>query len=246
MIIALLSDVHSNLEALNACLKHAGENGATRYVFLGDLVGYGADPQAVVDTVRSYASKGAIAVKGNHDEAIEKRAGYMNDAAKDSINWTRNALSAECRTFLSSLPLVLHEGAMCFVHASAAAPARWDYVDSPGAAQRSAKAAQVTYTFSGHVHDQALYFEGVQGKWSAFQPKPGAAVPVGNNRGWLAIVGSVGQPRDGRTAAAYALFDPQRERITFHRVAYDHLAAARKVRQAGLPELHAYRIEKGV
>ena len=76
MIIALLSDVHSNLEALNACLKHAGENGATRYVFLGDLVGYGADPQAVVDTVRSYASKGAIAVKGNHDEAIEKRACY--------------------------------------------------------------------------------------------------------------------------------------------------------------------------
>lgn len=246
MVIALLSDIHSNIEALDACLKHASENGAGRYVFLGDLVGYGADPQGAVDTVRRYASEGAIVVKGNHDEAIEKRAGYMNDAAKDSIDWTRKVLSVECKAFLSSLPLVLREGAMCFVHASAASPARWDYVDAPGAAQRSAEAAQATYTFSGHVHEQMLYFEGSQGRWSAFQPTPGSAVPMRCHRRWLALVGSVGQPRDGKAAAAYALFDPLREHVTFHRVAYDHLAAARKIRQAGLPELHAYRVEKGV
>jgi diadenosine tetraphosphatase ApaH/serine/threonine PP2A family protein phosphatase len=246
LVIALLSDIHSNIEALDACLKHASENGAARYAFLGDLVGYGADPQGAVDTVRRYASGGAIVVKGNHDEALEKRAGYMNDAAKDSIEWTRKALSAECRAFLSSLPLVLREGGMCFVHASAASPARWNYVDAPSAAQRSAEAAQATYTFSGHVHEQMLYFEGSQGRWSAFQPTPGSAVPVASRRRWLALVGSVGQPRDGKAAAAYALFDPLREQLTFHRVAYDHLAAARKIRQAGLPELHAYRVEKGV
>jgi diadenosine tetraphosphatase ApaH/serine/threonine PP2A family protein phosphatase len=210
------------------------------------MVGYGADPQAVVDTVREYQSRGALVIKGNHDEAIEKHPRYMNDAAKDSIDWTRKSLSAECRLFLSSLPLVEHEGGVCFVHASADAPARWDYVDSPRAAQRSAEAAGVNYTFSGHVHDQALYFEGARRKWAAFQPKPGSAVPAGKHRIWLALVGSVGQPRDGRTAAAYALFDTQREQITFHRVAYDHLTAARKIRQAGLPELHAYRVEKGV
>jgi diadenosine tetraphosphatase ApaH/serine/threonine PP2A family protein phosphatase len=246
LVIALLSDIHGNLEALDACLKHAGENGAERYAFLGDLIGYGADPQAAVDTVRRYASEGAIAVKGNHDEALEKRAGYMNDAAKDSIEWTRKALSVECKTFLSSLPLVLREDAMCFVHASAASPARWDYVDAPSAARRSAEAAQATYTFSGHVHEQMLYFETSQGRWSAFQPTPGSAIPVAGHRRWLVLVGSVGQPRDGKAAAAYALFDPRREQVTFHRVAYDHLAAARKIRQAGLPELHAYRVEKGV
>jgi diadenosine tetraphosphatase ApaH/serine/threonine PP2A family protein phosphatase len=246
LVIALLSDIHSNLEALDACLKHASENGAGRYAFLGDLVGYGADPQAAIDTVRRYASRGAIVVKGNHDEAVESPAGYMNDAARNSIEWTRMALSAENKAFLSSLPLILREGTMCFVHASAAAPARWNYVDTPAEARRSAEAAQAAYTFSGHVHEQVLYFEGAQGNWSAFQPTPGSPVPIRSHRRWLALVGSVGQPRDGRPAAAYTLFDTVRELITFHRIAYDHLTAARKIRQAGLPESHAYRVEKGI
>jgi diadenosine tetraphosphatase ApaH/serine/threonine PP2A family protein phosphatase len=246
LVIALLSDIHSNLEALDACVSHAIENAAERFVFLGDLVGYGADPQEVVATVARRTAEGAIAVKGNHDEAIERRASYMNDAAKDSIDWTRKTLSPDCISFLSQLPLIVREGAMCFVHASAAAPARWDYVDSPGAARRSAEAARATYTFSGHVHEQSLYFEGSRGNWSVFQPTPGSPVPMGRHRRWLALVGSVGQPRDGKPAAAYALFDPLSEQITFQRVAYDHLAAAQKIRRAGLPELHAYRVEKGI
>ena len=246
MRIAFLSDIHSNIEALDACLKHAGENGAERFVFLGDFVGYGADPEAVVADVARRVAEGAVAVKGNHDEAIEKRAGYMNVSTKQSIDWTRGALSAERRAFLASLPLLVREGEMCFVHASAAAPARWDYVDTPSEAQRSADAAQSIYTFSGHVHDQMLYFEGAQGKWSAFQPTPGSPVPIRSGRRWLALVGSVGQPRDGRPAAAYTLFDSAREQVTFHRIAYDHLSAARKIRQAGLPEPHAYRVEKGI
>jgi len=244
--IALLSDVHGNIEALNACLKHAAESGAERYAFLGDLVGYGADPEEVVATVARWTERGAVSIKGNHDEAVEKRAGYMNDATKESIEWTRRALPAEGRAYLSSLPFLIRDGAMCFVHASAALPARWDYVDTPAVAQRSVEAARTTYTFSGHVHDQVLYFEGAQGKWSAFNPTPGSPVPVRGHRRWLALVGSVGQPRDGRPAAAYTLFDPARERITFYRLAYDHIAAARKIRSAGLPEAHAYRVEKGV
>jgi diadenosine tetraphosphatase ApaH/serine/threonine PP2A family protein phosphatase len=119
-------------------------------------------------------------------------------------------------------------------------------VDTPAAAQRSVEAARTTYTFSGHVHDQMLYFEGAQGKWSAFKPTPGSPVPIRGHRRWLALVGSAGQPRDGHPAAAYTLFDPGRELITFHRLAYDHIAAARKIRSAGLPEAHAFRVEKGV
>ena len=246
MIIALLSDIHSNIEALNACLTHAAEHGAERYAFLGDLVGYGADPEAVVTEVINRVDQGAVAVKGNHDEAVEKRAAYMNDATKESIEWTRNALTAPRRAFLSSLPMLVRDRNMCFVHSSAARPAGWDYVDTPAAAKRSAEAAQTTYTFSGHVHDQMLYFEGAQGKWSAFEPTPGSPVPIRGHRRWLALVGSVGQPRDGRPAAAYALFDAALERITYHRLAYDQVAAAAKIRQAGLPEAHAYRVEKGV
>ena len=246
MIIALFSDIHGNLEAFEACLKQAGKLGATRFAFLGDLVGYGADPELVVATVMRHAAEGAVAVRGNHDDAIEKSAAYMNDSARESIAWTRKAISTERKTFLASLPLVVHEGSTCFVHASAAAPARWDYVDSAPAAHRSAEAAGTTYTFSGHVHEQALYFELAKGRWSAFVPTPGKPVPVRSHRRWLALVGSVGQPRDGKPAAAFAVFDVGREELTFHRVAYDNLAAARKIRQAGLPESHAYRVEKGI
>jgi diadenosine tetraphosphatase ApaH/serine/threonine PP2A family protein phosphatase len=246
LIIALLSDVHGNLEALDACLKHASESGAARYVFLGDLVGYGADPQKVVDTVARCVAEGAIVVKGNHDEAIEKTPRYMNDSVRSVIEWTRETLSAQSKAFLSSLPLCVREGEMCFVHASAAAPQRWDYVDSPAAAQRSVDAAQTTYTFSGHVHDQELYFEAAPRKMKTFRPVHGSPVPVGHHRRWLALVGSVGQPRDNNPAAAYALFDTEREQITFRRVPYDHHAAARKIEKAGLPVSIAYRVEKGI
>jgi diadenosine tetraphosphatase ApaH/serine/threonine PP2A family protein phosphatase len=246
LIFAILSDVHGNLEALNACLKHASAGGVGRYAFLGDLVGYGADPQAVVDTIARYAAEGAVVVKGNHDEAVEKTPGYMNESVRAVIDWTRETLSHEGKAFLASLPLCIRQDPMCFVHASAASPKRWDYIDSPAAAQRSIEAAQTAYTFSGHVHDQQLYFQRAPGKATAFRPVRGSPVPIGRHRRWLALVGSVGQPRDHNPEAAYAQFDTERERITFHRVAYDHLAAARKIRQAGLPASIAYRVEQGI
>ena len=247
MVIALLADVHSNLEALSACLAHAHESGAERYAFLGDLVGYGADPQGVVDIVAAYAAQGAIVVKGNHDAAVEKRAGYMNDATSEVIEWTRKVLPEDRKVFLAKLPLCVRDGPMCFVHASAASPERWDYVDSPVAAEKSAEAAQTPYTFSGHVHDQMLYFQGAGGKMSAFRPLQASPVSVHNqHRRWLALVGSVGQPRDRNPSAAYALFDTTREQIAFHRVPYDHLAAARKIRKSGLPASIAYRVEMGI
>jgi diadenosine tetraphosphatase ApaH/serine/threonine PP2A family protein phosphatase len=160
--------------------------------------------------------------------------------------WTRDTLSGEAKSFLSSLPLCVHDEAMCFVHASAAAPQRWDYIDSPGAANRCIDASQTAYTFAGHVHEQELYAQIGAGKTISFRPVPGSSVPIGRHRRWLAIVGSVGQPRDNDPAAAYALFDTESERITFRRIPYDHLAAARKIEQAGLPPSIAYRVAKGI
>ncbi len=245
MVIALLADVHANLEALRGCLAHAAARGVDRYAFLGDLVGYGADPAAVLDIVAEHASRGALVVKGNHDDAVTGGGGYFNESASAAIAWTRGAIGDTHRAFLSSLPLCIREGPACFVHASAAAPARWDYVDSAGAAERSARAAGATYTFSGHVHHQVLYGSDAQGRMIAFQPRPGVEIPVSARRAWLALAGSVGQPRDGNPAAAYALADFNAKSITFHRVAYDNYAAARKVRAAGMPEILAYRLERG-
>jgi diadenosine tetraphosphatase ApaH/serine/threonine PP2A family protein phosphatase len=246
LVIALFADIHSNLEALNACLAHANQHGAGRYVVLGDLVGYGADPQAVIDVAARYAAAGAIVVKGNHDAAVEKRAGYMNDAATEAIEWTRRVLPEDRKTFLATLPLCIRDGTMCFVHASAASPERWNYVDSPAAAKKCAEAAQTPYSFCGHVHDQLLYFEGAGGRMSAFQPLQGSPVSMRNHRHWVALVGSVGQPRDRNPAAAYALFDTELQQITFHRVVYDNFTAAQKIRDADLPGSLAYRVEMGV
>jgi diadenosine tetraphosphatase ApaH/serine/threonine PP2A family protein phosphatase len=201
----------------------------------------------VLEVVADHAARGAVVVKGNHDEAVvELKRGYFNETAAAAIGWTRAALGQAHKDFLASLPLVLNEAQVCFVHASAAAPERWEYVDSPAAAERSATAAARPYTFCGHVHRAMLYGADAHGRMVDFRPHPGVAIPVRASRAWLAIPGSAGQPRDGDPAAAYALFDPKAQAITFHRVAYDHQAAARKIRAAGLPEAIAYRVERGV
>ncbi len=246
MPIALLADIHSNLEALRACLVHARSRGVTRYAFLGDLVGYGADPGPVVDLVAEHAASGAVVIKGNHDASIEGGAAYLNDAAAYVAEWTRDTLNTKQLAFLTGLPLVAREGSACFVHASAATPARWDYVDSPAAAAKSVEAAQANYVFSGHVHDQVLYTRGAGGRMVAFRPSAGSPVPMASHRAWLAIAGSVGQPRDRNPAAAYAIADLEGGNITFHRVPYDHLASARRIREEGLPESLAFRIERGI
>src|SRR6185295_6955579 len=173
MLLALLSDVHANLEALEACLGHARKSGAQRYAFLGDLAGYGADPEAVVTTVKGYVDEGAVAVQGNHDQAIAGPSAYMNEIARQAIQWQREQLSPAAKAFLAALPLCVRAGPVCYVHASAAIPEHWDYVDSPAAAKRSADAAQTPYTFSGHVHVQELYFGAAQGGMSLFRPVAG-------------------------------------------------------------------------
>lgn len=246
MRIALLSDIHANTEALTACLRHASERNVQRYAFLGDFVGYGADPCGVMDIVIRHAAEGAVVLKGNHDQAIEKSAGYFNEAALAAIDWARQTLAAEHKRFLESLPLLAREGDVCYVHASAASPERWDYIDSPSAAKRCADAAKTSYTFCGHVHDQVLYFETADGGMSEFRPSSGTPIPLRRKRRWVAIVGSVGQPRDRNPAAAYTLFDREREQITFYRVPYDAMAAAARIRQSGLPESLAYRVELGI
>src|SRR5512137_380357 len=121
--LALLADLHSNLEAVTACLVHAGKAGADAYAFLGDLVGYGADPEAVLELVIEHARNGAVVVRGNHDDAAldEQGAEGMNSAADEAAAWTRRRLSPAHREFLSGLPFVVRRDDMLFVHGSASA-----------------------------------------------------------------------------------------------------------------------------
>lgn len=245
MKIAVLSDIHSNLEALQACLAHARWQGAEQYVFLGDLLGYGADPKACLDIIAPMVKGGALAVLGNHDEAV--LGGLCENlafVARDAIYWTREQLVQAERDFLATLPLVARRSNVLYAHASAAAPERWTYIESAATAAKCMAASAMPLTVVGHVHHQVIYFT-TGGAAQAFIPVPGAAIPLVPRRQWLAIAGSVGQPRDGNPAAAYVLHDSQRDTLTFYRLPYDHWSAARKVRAAGLPERLARRLETG-
>jgi len=246
MKIAVLSDIHSNLEALLACIDHARWHGAEQYVFLGDMLGYGADPRACLEIIAPMVSAGALAVLGNHDEAVlGGLCEGLEFVARDAIYWTRKQLGQTERDFLQSLPLVVQDGNALYVHASAAAPGRWPYIKGAAAAAKCMAASGLPLTFVGHVHNQALYYTAGSRAVQVFSPVTGAAIPVTSRRQWLAIAGSVGQPRDGNTAAAYVLHDRQRESLTFFRVPYDHWNAARKIRAAGLPERLARQLEIG-
>ena len=249
MKLALLSDVHANLQALQACLADARGRGATQYAFLGDQVGYGGDPGAVLDIVMDLASRGAWVLRGNHDDAAlnPSRTGDRADLA--GAAWTFARLAPAQREFLAQLPLVVRHDFMCLVHASAHEPQRWEYVqDSMGAAAslQAAEDSGATHVFGGHVHEQRLFFYGAVGKVMPFEPTAGVAVPLWRHRTWLATVGSVGQPRDGRPEAMYALFDSDSMHLTFLRVPYDHEAAAQAILQAGLPADNASRLAQGL
>jgi len=230
MLYALLSDIHGNADALRAVLAHAAERGAERYAILGDLVGNGAEPGEVIDVVA--AIEGAVVVRGNDDVAVD--------------DWTNRVLTNSQKKFLGTLPSIVRENRICFVHSSADDPELWRTVDTSGAALRSMEAADATYTFAAHIHQQLLYFHTQSGKTAPFRPTPSSPVPVPSHRRWHAIVGSVGEPRDGNPAAAYTLFDSANEEMTFFRVSYDHLGAAEKIRRAGLPDAAALRVERGM
>lgn len=245
MRIALMADIHANLEAFEACLAHAKDAGVDRHVFLGDYVGYGADPAAVVAIVSDMVAGGAIAVLGNHDFAVSHHRETMNPHAQTAIAWTRDQLSDEARGFLDALPLSVEEDGRLYVHAEATAPKRWGYIAGTEDAARDLRGSEAQATFCGHVHVPSIYGITAAEKIVRFRPVPGVPVPIPRHRRWLAVLGSVGQPRCGDNSAAYAILDTARAEITLMRVPYDIEGAASKIRAAGLPEALALRLYQG-
>jgi diadenosine tetraphosphatase ApaH/serine/threonine PP2A family protein phosphatase len=246
VLLAFFSDIHANRPAFAACLQAARARGAERIVLIGDYVGYGADPEWTVDTVMGLVAQGALAVRGNHDEAIGTPSETMNADAQAAIEWTRGRLDAAQRRFLAELPLALTEDDRLYVHSEASHPLRWRYVRSTTDAARSIAATDARITFCGHIHRPALYSMSVTAKMTDFVPTTGVPVQLLGGRHWLAVLGSVGQPRDGDPAASFVTFDTRSREITYCRVPYDIEAAAQRIRDNGLPFWLADRLSIGM
>ncbi|MBR0654370.1 metallophosphoesterase family protein [Plastoroseomonas arctica] len=243
MLIALMSDIHGNLEAFSACLADADQAApGARLVALGDFVGYGADPNAVT---RLAMGRATIAIRGNHDEAATSDLSGMTADAAAAIAWTRTTLAPDVRDWLARLPLEAVEEDRLYVHAEASRPGGWRYVMDADTARHSIEATEARLTFTGHTHVPVLFGLTATEKITRFRPVPDVPVPMPRPRRWLAGVGSVGQPRDGNPAACYAIFDTDTAELTFRRVAYDIATAAAKIRAAGLPERLASRLLHG-
>jgi diadenosine tetraphosphatase ApaH/serine/threonine PP2A family protein phosphatase len=245
MRIALLTDIHGNREALTACLEHARRNAVERHVFLGDYIGYGAEPAWALETVMAHVERGAVAILGNHDSAAIDTDARMNETAAAAMAWTRTQLNSEHLDFIDRLPLIAEEGARLYVHSSAYEPDKWNYVADLYAASRSLMATGSQATFCGHTHLPALFHMSMTGKFASFEPVDRIDIPLTRQRRWLAVIGSVGQPRDGNPAACYAVIDDERDVLTYYRVPYDIDGAAGKIRAAGLPSVLAQRLYEG-
>jgi diadenosine tetraphosphatase ApaH/serine/threonine PP2A family protein phosphatase len=245
VLLALFSDIHANRQAFSACLDFAKAHGAERIICLGDYVGYGADPEWTVDMVMALVEEGALAVRGNHDNAVAGSSETMNAEAQAAIEWTRGQLSRVQRRFLAELPLACEEDDRLYVHSEASNPAKWRYVLSTADAGRSLMSTEAHITFCGHVHKPALYSISVTGKMTSFVPISGVTVQLLGGRRWLSVLGAVGQPRDGDPAASFAMFDTRSREITWCRVPYDVEEAARRIRENGLPLWLAERLSFG-
>jgi len=243
----MFSDIHANRQAFSACLVQASDLGVEQIVLLGDYVGYGADPEWTITTVMDLVEKGARAVLGNHDSAVSSPREQLSVEAKIVIEWTRGRLGVAERRFLERLPLTLNDDDRLYVHAEASSPKSWRYVTSIDAAAQSIIATSAQITICGHVHRPALYSMSATGKLTAFTPNTGATIQLlpGPGRRWLAVLGSVGQPRDGNPAASYAMLDTEKRELTYCRAPYDVEEAATRIRKNGLPTWFADRLLVG-
>lgn len=245
MRIAVLTDLHANREATEAVLAAVLPTAPDRLVILGDVVGYGPDPDWAVETVVGLVAQGATCLMGNHDEAAVAGGGGMVSAAEEAIRWTHARLSPDHLSFLAALPMTAELGDILFVHASAARPAAWTYMLDVDTADRCLRATTARTVVCGHTHRPALFYALGERKPVLYRPIDNEPAPLSALRRHVAVVGAVGQPRDGNPAACFGLIDTAAATITMVRVPYDHGTTARKIREAGLPERLADRLAEG-
>jgi len=240
---AIISDLHSNIEALTACVEHARAQGATHFACLGDCVGYGADPVPTLDLLMSLPH--LILIRGNHDEALFLDEVPDMPGLRQSIDWTCMQLTPKHCELLENAPMQQTLGDATYVHASAHLPERWEYLRRPEQVLDCLAATPSQVTFIGHVHVPMVFYRTATGTLREHNPDPGVAVPLSPSCRYVVNVGSVGQPRDGNNAASYAIYDSDAAEVTIHRVPYNFVSAAQKILDAGLNARYAERLVEG-
>jgi predicted phosphodiesterase len=242
MRVAVLSDIHSNLQALDAVLGSIESVDAVWH--LGDVVGYGPEPDGVVERLRDVA---AVGVKGNHDDAACGSAAIesFNVDARAAAEWTRARISGETRAFLLALPelRVPVDSGFTLVHGSPRHPI-WEYLDSPWAAQESLAILDTPNCLVGHTHFPIVFRQRRRGGMEATVVPPNSHLRLDDRRVVL-NPGSVGQPRDGRPDASYMILDTSAGLATWRRVAYDIGATQAAMITAGLPPRLVRRLSFG-
>jgi diadenosine tetraphosphatase ApaH/serine/threonine PP2A family protein phosphatase len=240
MRIAVLSDIHANLPALEAVLAATGVVDAVWH--LGDVVGYGPQPDAVVDRLREI---GAVGVRGNHDAAAcgGPEIEWFNPEARRAMEWTRQAAAPATLDWLREQPDRRVMDGCELVHGSPREPI-WEYVTSVPAARANLAVLQAPIGLHGHTHIPVAFVE-EDGRLDLISPGDGSELEL---RGRRALInpGSVGQPRDGDPDASFLILDPVAGRVTWHRVSYDVGAVQRRMRRVGLPEALSARLSFGL
>ena len=242
MRVALLSDVHSNVAALDAVLAHAREQRYEAVWHMGDLVGYGPDPDAVIARM---IEEGAVGVMGNHDAAVAGIIGLeaFNERAAEAARWTMGAVSKASLAYLSALPRMVEDGPYTRVHGTANDP-MWEYLSTYDSAQRHFESVRTPYSVVGHTHLPLVVREIEGGAVGATAPENGECVELGEGPVCL-NPGGVGQPRDGDPRSCYALLDTDEGHVTFHRVEYDIALTQARMRERGLPVMLIERLTLG-
>ncbi len=240
MKFGILSDIHANIEALQAVLADAKAQNCTNFVCLGDIVGYGPNPHECLEIIRGLECP---VIMGNHDEycAAEQQLTGFNPMAADGIRWTREKLSAEEKAWLRELKYIRRVESFTIVHATLDLPERWAYVFDNLAAAASFNYQHTSVCFNGHTHIPIAFIRGERGIQGGLYSK----IKIEVARKYFINVGSVGQPRDRNPKPAYAIFDLLGNLIELRRVEYNIPAVQKKIRAAGLPESLAQRLEQG-
>lgn len=241
MRVAVISDIHGNAQALDAVLAAVDRERPDAVWCLGDLVGYGPRPNRCTRLVAAHAD---ICLAGNHDLGVlgTIEIGEFSPDAAASARWTRSVLEDEAREYLASLAPQRRTARAELYHASPRDPV-WEYVVSAGAAEAALVATELPVVLIGHSH-VALAIRQKDGEIAGGLAPDGKEVDLGAGR-WLLNPGSVGQPRDGDPRAAWLLLDFRAGRGSFHRVDYEVAATKAEIRERGLPEHLATRLDLG-
>lgn len=236
---AILGDVHGNWEALSVVLQDAQELGVESYVCVGDVVGYNADPAKCLDKIREI---NCVVVRGNHDHycSHEECLEDFHPLAARVVDWTRSQLDKEGIEFLRKMRLSMKVDGFTVVHSTLDMPEKWGYVFDCLEADANFNYQSTSVCFHGHTHVPVAYVK--RGMTDRIEY---GKIRIVLGQKYFINVGSVGQPRDGNPRAAYAFYDAEKREVELRRLEYDIRKTQEKIREAGLPERLARRLQIG-